>query len=101
MPAYIISYATINDPKPMERYTAEVFAVTESFGGRYLYGGMEGEVLEGDSSFDGMALIEFPSREDALRWYHSPEYAPLRALRVAACTTLLVLTADAAGDEAG
>jgi uncharacterized protein (DUF1330 family) len=79
----------------MEQYTAEVFDVVHSYGGRYLYGGMQAEVLEGDMSFDGMALIEFPTREEALRWYHSPEYKPLLDLRKAACSSLLVITADA------
>src|SRR5262245_18683198 len=98
MPAYVISYATVNDPKPMEQYTAEVFDVVHSYGGRYLHGGMNGKVLEVDFSFDGMALIEFPTEADALRWYNSPEYVPLRDLRQSACNTLLVLTPDAQGD---
>jgi uncharacterized protein (DUF1330 family) len=95
MPAYVVSYATVHDSESMERYVAEVPGITESYGGRYLFGGMDAEVLEGESSFDGMALIEFPTREDALRWYNSPEYSPLLAIRKAACSTLLVLTPDA------
>lgn len=30
-----------------------------------------------------MTIIEFPSPEQALAWYNSPEYAPLKALRLA------------------
>ena len=40
------------------------------------------EVLEGDwRPSPGLVILEFPSFEQALAWYHSPEYAPLRALR--------------------
>jgi uncharacterized protein (DUF1330 family) len=31
-----------------------------------------------------VVVLEFPSREDALAWYHSPEYAEIKKLRFAA-----------------
>jgi uncharacterized protein (DUF1330 family) len=43
-----------------------------------------------------MAIIEFPTHEDAQRWWDSPEYAPLRALRQATGPTSLLITPDAA-----
>ena len=40
--------------------------------------------LEGDwHPPKGVTILEFPSYEQALAWYHSPEYAPLRELRMA------------------
>jgi uncharacterized protein (DUF1330 family) len=40
--------------------------------------------LEGDwRPLKGVTILEFPSYEQALAWYHSPEYAPLRELRMA------------------
>ena len=41
-----------------------------------------------------MALLEFPSREQALEWHGSTEYRPLRDLREEAADSVLVLTAD-------
>jgi uncharacterized protein (DUF1330 family) len=94
MPAYVVAFVNVTDPEPMGRYAESVLAVTERYGGRYLFSGPGAEVLEGDWRPDGMAIIEFPTREDAQRWYDSPEYAPLRALRQSVGPTGLLLTPD-------
>ena len=96
MPAYVVAWVAVTDPESMGRYGAEVIAVTERYGGRYLFSGPGAEGLEGDWQADGMAIIEFPTHEDARRWYDSPEYAPLRALRQAAGPTSLLMTPDTA-----
>ena len=94
MPAYVFAYINVTDPDSMAAYGSQVGAVTESFGGRYLFVGQGAEALEGALAPDGMAIIEFPSNEAAKRWYESPEYAPLRALRQAAGPTGMILTPD-------
>jgi uncharacterized protein (DUF1330 family) len=94
MPAYVVAWVKVEDPESMQRYGAEVMAITERYGGRYLCSGPGAEALEGDWQADGMAIIEFPSRADARRWYDSPEYAPVRALRQAAGPTSLIMTPD-------
>jgi uncharacterized protein (DUF1330 family) len=38
-----------------------------------------------------MVVLEFPSREQARTFYDSPEYAPLKALRLRAATSRLLL----------
>ena len=96
MPAYVIAHVEVTDPEPFGRYAERVTAVTESFGGRYLFAGPGVEVLEGEFPGNGHAIIEFPSREDALRWYNSPEYGELIPLRQAAGPTSIVLTPDVA-----
>jgi uncharacterized protein (DUF1330 family) len=42
------------------------------------------ETVEGDWRPGRVVVLEFPSREDALAWYHSPEYAEIKKLRFAA-----------------
>jgi len=96
MPAYVVAWVTVTDSESMGRYGAEVIAVTERYGGRYLFSGPGAEALEGDWHADGMAIIEFPTHEDARRWYDSPEYAPVRGLRQAAGPTSLLMTPDTA-----
>jgi uncharacterized protein (DUF1330 family) len=98
MPAYVLAYTTVNDPEPFGRYAAQVTAVTESFGGRYLWAGPGSEVLEGDWPGNGHAIVEFPSRDDALRWYRSPEYQALIPLRQAAGPTAMMLTPQVDAD---
>jgi uncharacterized protein (DUF1330 family) len=38
-----------------------------------------------------MVVLEFPSREQARTFYDSPEYAPLKAMRLRAATSRLLL----------
>jgi uncharacterized protein (DUF1330 family) len=67
----------------MRRYREEVEATMARFGGFYrTYLRHRVEVVEGDfGSFYGPTVVEFPSWEQLWEWYHSEEYAPLKALR--------------------
>jgi uncharacterized protein (DUF1330 family) len=94
MPAYVVAYVSVNDPDSMGRYATTVGPITESHGGRYLFAGPGAETLDGEWPGDGLAIIEFPSREAALRWYESSEYAEVKPLRLAAGPTALVVTPD-------
>jgi len=38
-----------------------------------------------------VVVVEFPSMEQARRWYRSPEYAPLLALRLKSSRSKLLL----------
>jgi uncharacterized protein (DUF1330 family) len=40
----------------------------------------QGQSLEGDWT-PAIVILEFPSADDARRWYDSPEYHPLLELR--------------------
>lgn len=95
MPAYVIAWTTVVDRDAIARYGAALPAVLARYGGRYLFAGPGTQALEGDWDATGVAIIEFPSREDAQRWYESPEYAPLRELRRAAGPTAMLVTPDA------
>jgi uncharacterized protein (DUF1330 family) len=73
----------VADPRRMRPYQEQVEATMARYGGRYrtLFRHRL-EVLEGDwRPSPGLIVLEFPSFEQALAWRHSPEYAPLRALR--------------------
>ena len=96
MPAYVVALVNVGDPEAIGRYAGAVAAVTESFGGRYLFGGPGAQALEGAAP-DAMAIIEFPTRADAERWYASAEYAPLLELRQQAGESSLILTPDVGG----
>ena len=64
--------------------------VVEKFGGRYLVIGGKFDVVEGDWRPTVPVVIEFPSLEQAHRWYDSEEYRELKALRMAATETNFV-----------
>ena len=52
------------------------------YGGRYLIAGGKCDVVEGTWRPTFPVMLEFPSLEQAHRWYNSPEYRPLLELRL-------------------
>lgn len=92
MPAYfLVDVLEVTDPAKIEEYKRRVGPVVEKFGGQYLAAGGRTEVLEGSWRPTLPVLIQFPSFEQAQRWYASDEYRGLKALRLAAtrCTAVL------------
>jgi uncharacterized protein (DUF1330 family) len=74
----------VTDPEKLEEYRQGVLSTVELYGGRYLTVGGRCDVVEGEWSPAFPVLIEFPSLEQAHRWYDSEEYRDLKALRLAA-----------------
>jgi uncharacterized protein (DUF1330 family) len=91
MSAYIIADIDIIDPAAYEDYRKQVPAVIARYGGKYLARGGKVEPLEGGWLPKRIALLEFPSMEQALKFYRSPEYAPLLAIRQKASRGKLVI----------
>jgi uncharacterized protein (DUF1330 family) len=81
MAAYMIGEIEVTDPATYEDYRKQVGAVLAKYGGRFLARGGKLEALEGGWSPKRLVLLEFASMEQLLKWYHSPEYAPLIKLR--------------------
>lgn len=91
MSAYVIADIEITDPAAFEEYRRQVPATIERYGGRYLARGGPLERLEGDWAPRRLVILEFPSLEQARRWYASEEYRGPRALRLASARTSAVL----------
>ena len=91
MPAYFVVDIEVTDPAAFEEYRQGVPATIAQYGGRYVVRGGKMETLEGNWQPKRMVVLEFPSVEAAKRWYHSPEYKPLLALRVKASRGSMVL----------
>jgi uncharacterized protein (DUF1330 family) len=81
MAAYVFANIRVNDPVTYERYKQMVPETIESFGGRYLARGGRVEVLEGDIEPGRTIILEFPTFEDAQRWYSSPLYCVAKDVR--------------------
>lgn len=84
MSAYILfDNLSVKDPGKLEAYKAAVRPVVEKFGGRYLVLGGRFEAREGTWKPRFPVMLEFPSYEQARRWYDSDDYRELKALRLA------------------
>lgn len=95
MSAYVLGEIEVTDPAAYEQYRRQVLATIEKFSGRFLVRGGHVEPLEGNWSPKRMVILEFPGMEQALKWYRSPEYAPLIRLRQSASRGKLVLVEGA------
>jgi len=91
MPAYFIVEIDVQDAAAFEEYRKHVLSTIEKFGGRYLVRGGKHETLEGDWQPKRLVVLEFPSREQAMLFYNSPEYEPQKALRFRSAKSKLLL----------
>jgi uncharacterized protein (DUF1330 family) len=81
MSAYIVYQADVYDPEQYELYKAQAAPALAAAGAKYLVRGGDIEVLEGDAPRGRTVIIEFPSKDAAVAFFHGPEYTAIRALR--------------------
>lgn len=91
MPAYVIADVTITDPAGFEEYRQQVPATVAKYGGRFVVRGGAVETKEGDWRPKRLVVLEFPSLEQARRWYDSEEYRGPKALRLKTSRANLIL----------
>ena len=92
---YVIAEVEVTDPALYEEYRAQVQATVHAYDGRFLVRGGEAKRLEGKRPLQRMVVLEFPSVEQAQRWYDSTEYGLLKELRFRAANAHLTLVAGA------
>ena len=82
MPAYVHVNLQVVDPAKQAALAPRFKAALEEAGGRILYFGRVAAVLEGDEMPLPMAgVFEFPTLAEALAFYNSESYAPIKADR--------------------
>ena len=86
MAAYVITSVSVNDPVAYEEYRKQVLAIVEKYEGKFIVRGGKIEQLEGNWMPGRLVVIEFPSTEQAKRWYNSPEYSAIKSIRINAST---------------
>ena len=84
MSAYWIGRAQMRDEAGYQRYGALVAEAAKSVPQQVLARRGRYKVLEGPDDFDRYVLIRFPSVEDAVAYYNSPQYQEAAAIRQAA-----------------
>lgn len=96
----MITNFQVTDPDLYAGYAARASATIAAYGGEYLVRGGAAPAFEGDSPPGRVVVIRFPSVEAATAWYHSAEYAELRAIRQRAAGGSLVIVAGVDEDAA-
>lgn len=88
---YLVATITINDREGYKRYEDGFVEVFRQFKGRALAVSEEPEVLEGQWACTRTVLLEFPDRDEAMAWYHSPGYQAIIGHRQTASTGDVIL----------
>jgi|SRR5579862_4594866 len=81
MPAYWLARATITDPVQYKRYTDLVPAIIDKYHGKILARGGRYQIMEGPEAFHRFVVIEFPTLEQGVACFQSPEYQAAAAFR--------------------
>lgn len=82
----VLDRTTINDvylPRAVDclnKYDVEILCVNEST-----------EIIEGQTGHDRLVILRFPSRDEAMRWYQSPEYQSMINPRLDSVEGMLIL----------
>jgi uncharacterized protein (DUF1330 family) len=96
---YAVAQIEVTDPAWVREYLAEVTAIVERRGGRYLARTPNVERIEGERAVpQTFLIIEWPSKRAAEEFYESEEYRPHRERRRRGARNEFVLVA---GEDVG
>ena len=80
---FIVDQLEVTDPDTMKTYAAGVSETVKQYGGKMIVRGGDFEVAEGGWTPRRVIVLEFPDMATLKGWYDSPEYTPLKAMRLA------------------
>src|SRR5262249_14932480 len=95
MAAYMLGALETHDTALAAEYRKRVPATIAKYGGKFLVRGGAFEQLEGSWQPTRLVLLEFPSLEQAKRWYDSEEYREPKAIRLKASKANLIMVEGA------
>lgn len=75
-------------------YTKEAGKFVEEVGGKVIYLGRTGELLNGSERWDMIMLIQYPSRKSFLAMANNPEYLKIHHLREEGLERAVLYTTD-------
>lgn len=81
----------VTDPSWIEEYTNKVTPMLLQFGGKYITRSSNIELVEGADKPQFSVVAEFPSKEIAIAFYNSEEYAPYKKARLSGSVSKFLL----------
>jgi uncharacterized protein (DUF1330 family) len=81
MPAYWLARSRVIDPVEYKKYTDLVPDIIARHGGKILARGGKFRIMEGPEKFQRFIVIEFPTFDQAVACFTSPEYDKAAAFR--------------------
>ncbi len=91
-PSYILVDVDIHNPEIYESYKQQVVPIVTAFGGEYIARGGTLDVIQDELwSPTRIVMLKFPSMARAKAFMDSPEYAPVKKMRMENSTGTLVI----------
>ena len=81
MSGYLIAQLNVNNLEPYKNYIEKVTPLVKKFRGEYIVRSGKYEVVQGEWKFTRNVIIKFPSYQNALDFYKSSEYKPVKKIR--------------------
>jgi len=97
MAGYIVVNLDVHDPVLFDKYREQVPAIIAAHGGRYIIRGAKPDHVEGKLPLKRLVVLEFPSVAAARAFYDSPEYAPVKKLRLDSARSDIAIVEGYAG----
>lgn len=88
---YAVILLDVRDADCYTAYAERATSIEVRYGGRPLVAGDAKEVIDGTWPAQRIVILEFPSIEQARRWYSDPEYKTLIPLRHQATQSHILL----------
>lgn len=82
MACYVIAHINVTNPEGFKAYQAKVPGIIAQYGGTYLVRGGHATDMENEMPYPRHVVVQWPDREAAERFYHSPEYQEILPLRL-------------------
>ncbi|AMN40797.1 DUF1330 domain-containing protein [Rhodoplanes sp. Z2-YC6860] len=99
--AFVLGAHIVHDPVGFRPYAADIPDIVKSFGGRFIARAGKVTPLSGAFVPERVVVIEFPTADDALRFYTSERYAPLLKIRLATTEARFMIMARSGELPAG
>ena len=91
MAVYLIGQVEIHDREEFRKYESGFIDLFSRSSGEFLAISEDPVVIVGSWPYTRTVLLRFPSREEAMKWYQSPEYQSLAQHRFRASSANFVI----------
>ena len=81
MSAYLIGQINIINEEPYKEYVKLTSPIIKKYSGEFLVRGGKFKKMLGKWNYARTVVIKFPSYDNAMDWYNSEEYRPVRKIR--------------------
>ena len=88
---YLVAQIDVHDTETYPKYTAQTPGIAASHGGQFIVRGGKFQAFEGEAPKGRIVVIEFPSYDQAEKFYNSDEYQAIIGIRHSATTSSVFL----------